>query len=252
MIGTEALRTPYSLEELAAEARLAALDNRLLVKVGMAAIILDEKERILVSRHEGRDGEFAQHALGPVMETFRYVIGMPRISATDTDKELKPFTSLAGDTISEIDFEPVERRTETPLEVFQRSLTEELEFGISDFERAALYFDRTIPVDLGEWTFGPSTGFRERYAKAATVIARTDNPAAFESARRLSEECLGTLFMSIDQALTSHQPARPGFREWLTRIAPLIPLSDGTVEPFVWTTPPVTGEDVRYPFEAAA
>jgi hypothetical protein len=220
MITLEALHTPLELPDIAARAQAELPRKRLLSKVGMAALILDQEGRALVNVHEASDGEFPQRSLGPLMETYRFV-------------------ELANG-----------RRLETPYEAFQRSLLEELAVGKEDFSAAGFYFDRAQPVSHGEWSFGPGEVYDEKFAIAASIIVRVTNPEILTSEFRLSEESLGTKFMPVEEVVSSPEPMRPGYLGWLREMIGKLgqPAEPG---PFLeWLPPPITGDDVRYPYLA--
>lgn len=225
MLKQELLTTPFTLEYIAEQSAAAEAQNRRMAKVGTAALVLDPYDQVLVCFHEGVDGEFAQFAMGPLMETMRYVE------------------------------DPAETRIETPTEAFQRALLEELAVDHSKFIDAGLYFDREQPITIGEWSVGPADGYNDKYFLAANMIIRTANPRALTSSERLSEECLGTTFMPIDEVLAMPEniPRRPGFTSWLTDMRPRIhEPTTGLVVPLDWRQPIVASEDVRFPFRAAA
>ena len=199
--------------------------NRLLLKVGIAACVLDEDDRMLVSLHEQRDGEFAQWSKGPITETLRYV----------TDKNV--------------------RRPETPYEVFQRGLDEELSsllLSKGTFSAAGLYFDRRNPLIAGEWSLGPRDGYNEVFVIGATVIARTARPEFLVSELRVSNECLATRFMSVPEIVADTGPKRQGFVQWLNDVSVHIQSSgDYRTPELAWMVPPeVLGENMVYPFSA--
>lgn len=211
---------PLNAKDLSRLADLEMQDGRYLTKLGMAACIIDESCNVIVNVHEAVDNAFSQGSLGPVMETFRYV---PSRGAGCT---------------------------ETPIEVFQRALYEELGVDEVMFEKAGFYFDRGNPISHGEWTFGKRNGYREVFAVGTSLLVRVLNPEVLLSSHRLSEESLGVKLMSIDELTRTNEPMRPGFEQWLSTMMRkfAMPLPQYVKTEIVWQDMPETGSDVLYPF----
>ena len=229
-----ALHQPIDLDYFAHKAQRELQEGRLIPKLGVAALLLDADNRMLVSVHEGRIGEFEQHSIGVVSETISYV--------KDANGRRLP---------------------ESPYATFQRGLDEELaalRLSQGLFHEAGLYFDRPNPLIAGAWSLGARDGYDEVYVDGFAVVARITDPEVWQrQARsipggRLSQECLGIDFMTIDEiqlAASRGRPMRPGFLRWLETVADDIqaPTVSEPI-PITWRSAPAASEDVVYPFIA--
>lgn len=215
-----ALTVPFTTEQLAIKASEELERNRYMVKLAMAALIINNEGEVLVATHEGRDGEFEQGALGAAMETYRYV---PERSRTTT---------------------------ETPLEVLQRCMLEELlDECPKRFNAAGLYFDWQQPVRLTEWSAGPQRNFNDMFGVVTNLIVRVSNPKELEVNRRRSKEILHAEFRPISHILASNQPKRPGYDAWLIAMQHQLHARATTQpRPISWQKGPDIGSDVRFPF----
>jgi hypothetical protein len=189
MLHIEQVLTPVDVRPFQEEARRCAGTQNRLLKVGVAVVVLDQNDRMLLLAHEARDGEYVQGALGPSMETLRF----------------------QAPTIGDF--------AESPMEAWQRSLGEELKLDTPDkIKDAELYFAEDSVLGLGSWYV--ATG---RVA-AFHMVLRTANPYAF-SYFQGSEEINETVFMKPEEALKCNRPKRPGFDKWLREIHKQVDLS---------------------------
>lgn len=208
---------------LAEEAQCQLHQSRYMAKFASAVLIVASNGDVFVAAHEGRDGEFAQGALGSLMETYRYT----------------PFDEEAS--------------TECPLDVFRRGLIEELDLlqiTPEKFNKTGFYFDRAQPVAFDEWSAGPLGGYQDYYGLVTSMIVRVENPDELICKARVSEELLWTDFWPVEAILKSKEPKRPGFDDWLRKMQRRlsIPLPCVGHTPVVWRDGPITGKDVKFPF----
>lgn len=207
---------PFDVRLLAKRAAYEECRGRRMVKLGFASYIIDASGDVLVAAHVARDGEFEHGALGPIMETFQYVPERGRFG------------------------------TETPAEVFQRSLSEEIDdFGEAEFDKAGFYFDRKHPVINNEWRH------KAVFAQAVSLIVRVENPELLIRPDQCSDELIWTDFMPVAEILGSSEPMRPGYIEWLQEMQRIesLPASRIIGEPLKWQSfPQANPTDVRYPY----
>ena len=193
---------------------------RKLIKFGVAALILDDNDRALVVEHEARDGEYGQNALGPSMETSRYV---PAYGAGMTEKPLETLLRCIDEELPNEEFSTIQER----------------------ISAAELFIARDSIVSFDEWDIGVnSTGDSDFYA-AVSICLRTSNPDVLLPSRR-SEEALSAFFLPIEAVLSSTN-TRPGFIGWLNQMSDRLVSDRTSVMPISCPEVlPVTGPDVRF------
>ena len=217
MVAIENLHSSIDVLHLEQQAEQVLEQGRRLVKFGIAVIVLDDTDRMLVLEHEARDNEFQQGALGASMETYRYISG----------------------TIS---------TAESPMQAWQRSLKEELGLDEDGFTDAGLFIAEDSVFNTGEFIFGKDSAGFENFAVCNGLIVRTSNPGAFLGLGR-TEEILRADFIKIDELLrTNSSELRPGFKGWLEF---MLVSFDGlkSKKPLIHIEPiplPLTGRDIRF------
>ncbi len=154
-----------------------------LSKLGVAVVLLDKKDRMLLIEHEGRDLNFRQGMLGPPSETFAFV----------PDR---------GPGMSE-----------TPLEAGVRCLLEELPATPEELIASGLYVAKDSFLESGRWDLGEIDGVIE-YVLGMTLQIRVEDPKPLLNGNR-SNEGVGKRFVPIDKVLDFNEDEfRPGFLQW--------------------------------------
>jgi hypothetical protein len=217
----ETLYFPIDVAPLHEQSCRDQYTNRRLVKLGLAVMVLDGKDRMLVLEHEARDREFGQRAVGPSMETFRYINGCG------------------------------ENKAESPIAAWIRSLDEELPNSsfVSPQDRlsqADVYVARDSRIETGQWSLGIDEETNlDLYACAVSLCIRSSNPEALLPDKR-SEEVLCASFQPIEKVLTADNP-RPGFIQWMERMSGSFCSDNTKLQQIEFEHDlPQTGLDVRF------
>ena len=191
--------------------------GRMMAKVGLAALIVDQDLRVFVSVHKGVPGMFEEDALGAAMETFKNV----------------PERGIG--------------QIETPREVFVRCMYEEFGCCKDKFNDAGFYIDRQYPVSHMEWSAGPLKGFLDYFGWTVSLLVRVENPQAITSSKPLSDECKSTRFMTIDEIMQSKEPKRPGYEKWIHHMSLVLGRKLPSVrrQKVEWSAPLKTGDDQK-------
>lgn len=215
MISIEAVNYPVDIDRYL---NRQELPGERLAKLGLAVAVLDAENNILLLDHEGRDGNFAQGALGPPSETFKEV-------PSRGSKFL-----------------------ESPLEIAIRCLMEELPATLDDIRRAQLYFSRDSILHEGRWELGTFDDIA-LYALGMTLQLRTANPSALLT-DGISGEAVGKRFLSLEKAVEMPDDEfRPGAKEWIKNLSQYDFFTAPRNKPVIWIEDielPEVGADIRF------
>ncbi len=222
-ISVEALNAPFNVDEYHRQSELAQKAGRTLLKMGVMMWIQYE-DRLLVLKHEARDGLWRQGALGPSMETARYLEG--------------DFAHLV---------------CESPMQAWQRSLDEELGMDANDVSDAGFFLTKGYVAVRNNWNVGRLNGYDDAFYSGISVAVGVENPDVIGNALRRrggrTEEVIGFDFVLPSSVLGSEN-TRPGFIPWTEEMMTQYGLGKSGLERQLYIEPvPLPtelGKDVRF------
>ena len=193
----EDLYAPTSYEELLTTANRSAENGLILKKAGVVVGVFDPEGNMLVLEHKESAGNYPQGSLGASMETFRFIADRPDV-------------------------------VESPVEAWQRSLSEEL--------------PTTSPSDA-DISLGPESKiYRNVWVTikglvgllAVSFTVTVNDPDKLVS-RIESKEILSSKFMPPDEIISNTALVlRPGFRNWVQMMSDAPKNGPANKDPVEW------------------